>query len=213
MRSTASGATASRWCPGDIFDYFGLDLPVEELKAKGFRVWTPPQEKGAWISEGDTSTFMNLIDNGLRAHEDAELWRLGWPKRAGQGRHGRVAARLRDGALVRVRAARLRRASEVDGHAAFAGANHEPIVTIHERAESQRRTRGHRAARPRPRAIRTRTPSRSSGGNTPMPTPILGRSRSPPDASTTTFQVPDGCHARTNHPRADSGHGQRNAGP
>ena len=32
-------------------------------------VWTAPQEKGSFISEGDTPTFLNLLDNGLRAFE------------------------------------------------------------------------------------------------------------------------------------------------
>jgi hypothetical protein len=81
--------------PGDPTDYFGLSgLTADELRAKGYWVWTQPQEKGSFISEGDTPTFMNLLDNGLRAHEDG-LWG-GWGGRrraavaAGGGRGGPV---------------------------------------------------------------------------------------------------------------------------
>ena len=116
--------------PGDIFDYFGMDLSVEELKAKGFRVWTPPQEKGAWISEGDTSTFMNLIDNGLRAHVDPSYG--GWGGRNAPDRDA-TGASPRDYATARWFefaqkdfAARLKWTVTPT----FAGANHEPIVAI-----------------------------------------------------------------------------------
>lgn len=53
---------------GDIFDFFGLAgrQTTEELRAKGYVVWTPLLEPGAFISEGDTGTFLNLVDNGLR---------------------------------------------------------------------------------------------------------------------------------------------------
>ena len=116
--------------PGDVFDYFGLDLPVEELKAKGYNVWTPPQEKGAWISEGDTSTFMNLIDNGLRAHENASYG--GWGGRNAADRDA-AGATPRDYAT-----ARWFELSQLDFTArlkwtvtpTFAGANHEPRVTV-----------------------------------------------------------------------------------
>ena len=52
---------------GDIFDYFGLSgFTAGELKAKGYIVWTPPRPKGAFLGEGDTFTYLNLIDNGLQ---------------------------------------------------------------------------------------------------------------------------------------------------
>ncbi len=55
---------------GDIFDYFGLSgYTVPELRAMGYIVWTPPRVKGAFIAEGDTFTFLNLIDNGLVGYE------------------------------------------------------------------------------------------------------------------------------------------------
>jgi hypothetical protein len=81
--------------PGDMTDYFGQSgLSADELRAKGFNVWTAPQEKGSFISEGDTPTFMNLLDNGLRAYEDG-FWG-GWGGRrsaaaGGGGRGGAVA--------------------------------------------------------------------------------------------------------------------------
>lgn len=53
---------------GDPFDYFGLDgYTNEELKKMGYVVWMPKQEKGSWLGEGDTGTFMNILDNGLEA--------------------------------------------------------------------------------------------------------------------------------------------------
>ncbi len=70
----------------DIFDYFGFSgFTADELKAKGYIVWTPVQEKGSWISEGDTPTFMNLLDNGLRAQEDGSYGGWGGRKWNGSG--------------------------------------------------------------------------------------------------------------------------------
>lgn len=55
----------------DIFDYFGIPGKTnEELKKMGYIVWLPVLEKGSWIGEGDTGTFMNMLGNGLRAYED-----------------------------------------------------------------------------------------------------------------------------------------------
>ncbi len=36
----------------------------------------PPQEKGSWLGEGDNATFMNMLDNGLRAYEKGNFG--GW---------------------------------------------------------------------------------------------------------------------------------------
>lgn len=53
----------------DDEDYFGLSgYTADELRAMGYQVWTPPQPKGAWISEGDSSNFALLLDNGLRSY-------------------------------------------------------------------------------------------------------------------------------------------------
>lgn len=52
----------------DRFDYFGMDgYTSEELKKMGYIVWMPVQPKGSWLGEGDTFTFMNILDNGLSA--------------------------------------------------------------------------------------------------------------------------------------------------
>jgi hypothetical protein len=116
--------------PGDVFDYFGEDGTAAELRARGFQVWTPPQEKGAWISEGDSSTFMNLVDNGLRSYEDASYG--GWGGRSGPDKDASgnsprdfAAARWFEFAQ-RDFAARLRWTVTPTA----AGANHEPTVTV-----------------------------------------------------------------------------------
>ena len=55
----------------DIFDYFGLSgYTVPELRAMGYIVWTPPRPKGEFIGEGDTFTYLNLVDNGLLGYQD-----------------------------------------------------------------------------------------------------------------------------------------------
>jgi len=45
----------------------------------GYIVWTPVQEKGSFLGEGDTGTFLNLIENGLRAIENGSCG--GWGER------------------------------------------------------------------------------------------------------------------------------------
>lgn len=56
---------------GDKVDYFGIAGKTnEELKAMGYFVWMPVQEKGSWLGEGDNHTFMNMLGNGLRAFEN-----------------------------------------------------------------------------------------------------------------------------------------------
>jgi hypothetical protein len=55
---------------GDIMDYFGLAGYTDaQLRKMGYVVWMPVQEKGSWLGEGDNSTFMNMLGNGLRAFE------------------------------------------------------------------------------------------------------------------------------------------------
>jgi hypothetical protein len=58
--------------PGDIFDYFGVSAGKsdQELKAQGYVVWTPVHATGSFLGEGDTGTFLNLVDNGLRGYRD-----------------------------------------------------------------------------------------------------------------------------------------------
>jgi hypothetical protein len=55
---------------GDKLDFFGLSgYTNEQLRAMGYKVWMPVQDKGSWIGEGDDFTFMNMLGNGLRAYE------------------------------------------------------------------------------------------------------------------------------------------------
>ncbi len=55
---------------GDIFDFFGMaGFTTEELKKMGYIVWMPVQPKGTFLGEGDNLTFMNMLNNGLRAYE------------------------------------------------------------------------------------------------------------------------------------------------
>ena len=57
--------------PGDRFDYFGLTgHTAAELRAMGYVVWLPPRPKGEFLGEGDTFTYLNLLDNGLQAYRD-----------------------------------------------------------------------------------------------------------------------------------------------
>jgi Protein of unknown function (DUF1593) len=62
---------------GDIFDHFGFSgYTTDQLRAMGYVVWTPPRPKGEFIGEGDTYTYLNLIDNGLLGYRDDT--RGGW---------------------------------------------------------------------------------------------------------------------------------------
>jgi hypothetical protein len=69
------GASYRVWGDGkqmvknDIFDYFGIaGKSSEELKKEGYIVWIPPRAKGEFLAEGDTGSFLNLLDNGLRGY-------------------------------------------------------------------------------------------------------------------------------------------------
>ncbi|HTI05563.1 MAG TPA: DUF1593 domain-containing protein [Gemmatimonadales bacterium] len=141
---------------GDIFDYFGLSgYSADQLKAKGFVVWTPPRPQGEFLGEGDSFTFLNLIDNGLQGYKDATPG--GW---AGHGAPAAAAAtgqrplpqitittyddllRLQEMAAARPRPPQpdpdFTPAAENDFAArllwsvtpAYAAANHEPAVSI-----------------------------------------------------------------------------------
>lgn len=87
------GATYRVWGDGkqmaagfDAEDYFGVAGATEEqLTAQGYGVWCPVQEDGAWISEGDSSNFALLVDNGLRAWERPENG--GWGGRQARNPH------------------------------------------------------------------------------------------------------------------------------
>jgi hypothetical protein len=135
---------------GDIFDYFGLSgYTADQLKAKGYIVWTPPRPKGEFLGEGDTFTYLNLIDNGLRGVAWGGHGASDGTTATGQRPLPRITIRSYDD-LLRLQeqaSARARppspdprfTAAAQNAFAArllwsvtptFAGANHEPRVTI-----------------------------------------------------------------------------------
>jgi len=66
---------------GDVMDYFGLaGYTTAQLRKMGYIVWMPVQQKGAWLGEGDTPTYMDMLANGLRAYETGSYG--GWGGRA-----------------------------------------------------------------------------------------------------------------------------------
>ena len=97
--STACGATASRWSPGDIFDYFGFSRPDRgPAAAMGYAVWTGTAGAGLVDLRGRHLDFMNLLDNGLRGARERVLRRLGRPQRRGRepgDRHAQQQLRSR----------------------------------------------------------------------------------------------------------------------
>ena len=115
---------------GDIFDYFGISgLGAEELRSRGYVVWMPVQAPGSWISEGDTPTFLNLLDNGLMAHVDSAYG--GWGGRAGddvgpEGPDPQYASARFFGAAQRDFAARM----QWSVTPSYAAANHPPEVSV-----------------------------------------------------------------------------------
>lgn len=69
---------------GDRTDYFGLSgYTAQQLADMGYMVWMAPHPKGSFLGEGDTPTFLNLIDVGLRAYENPQ-WG-GWGGRMNPG--------------------------------------------------------------------------------------------------------------------------------
>ncbi|NOT58730.1 MAG: cadherin repeat domain-containing protein, partial [Acidobacteria bacterium] len=126
----------------DIFDYFGFaGLTADQLKAKGYIVWTPPLPAGAFIGEGDTFTYLNLLDNGLLGYQDKTIG--GW---AGDGVTKRQGtAGLGNAPVARVQtpepnftpAAQHDFATRMKWSVTtkYAEANHEPRVTIRGNAQ------------------------------------------------------------------------------
>ncbi|WP_246806765.1 DUF1593 domain-containing protein [Halolactibacillus miurensis] len=116
----------------DITDYFGFKyLTANQLKALGYSLWYKDiEEPGSWISEGDTSMFMNLIDNGLEGHVDASYG--GWGGRNGKdiapdGVASKDYASARwFGACQRDFAARLQWTVTPE----YKQANHHPIIEL-----------------------------------------------------------------------------------
>lgn len=67
-----------RMVENDRFNYFGIEgKSAEQLKQEGYMVWTPPRGKGEFLAEGNTHTFLNLLDNGLRGYRGDSLGGLG----------------------------------------------------------------------------------------------------------------------------------------
>ena len=153
---------------GDRFDYFGVTgHTTAELRALGYVVWLPPRPKGEFLGEGDTFTYLNLIDNGLAAYRDDTPggWAghivvnaaSGTAARAGQGGATSFEAFMRsleamgpDGPATRPPSPQpnFTPAAQNDFAArlawsitpTYAGANHPPVVSV--------RTGGHISARP-----------------------------------------------------------------
>jgi Protein of unknown function (DUF1593). len=70
--------------PGDVMDPFGISyLGADSLKKLGYVIWTPVIEpKGAFLGEGDTGTFLNLMNIGLRSWWDVTWGGMGGRKKA-----------------------------------------------------------------------------------------------------------------------------------
>lgn len=112
--------------PGDRFDYFGLaDQTADELRAKGYVVWLAPRPKGEFLGEGDTFTFLNLIRNGLEANRRETPG--GWGGRGGPLPPSSPASQpdFTPAAQNDFSARLLWSVTPV-----YAGANHEPVVSI-----------------------------------------------------------------------------------
>ena len=128
---------------GDIFDYFGISgRTADELRAMGYVVWLPPRPTGEFLGEGDTFTYLNLIDNGLHGASDDTPG--GW---AGDGQPGDAVGSYDDWLRSAERAATARPPSPDPNFtpatqnafaarmrwsvtSSYGGANHEPRVTI-----------------------------------------------------------------------------------
>ena len=121
----------------DIFDFFGFaGISADQLRQRSYVVWMPLQEKGAFIGEGDTPTFLNLIDNGLRGYREGSLGGWGGVPRKGPPpafpsltgpRPPRAPTHPFLAAAQRDFAARLVWATTPD----YAKANHNPRIALH----------------------------------------------------------------------------------
>ncbi|HET9867913.1 MAG TPA: nucleoside hydrolase-like domain-containing protein, partial [Nitrospira sp.] len=125
---------------GDVFDYFGLaGKSTAELRREGYVVWTPPNAKGAFLGEGDTWTFLNLVDNGLGGYRDDSYGGWGGYGQADPVDYGQMLADLETSLHARPKreethpflsaaqrdlAARFHWATTSD----YAKANHHPAI-------------------------------------------------------------------------------------
>lgn len=134
---------------GDVFDYFGISgKSADELRAEGYVVWTPPRPKGDYLGEGDTGTFFNLLDNGLRGYRGDSFGGWGGYARSGpvggglagfgEATAGLEANMFNPGARPRAQNHRFYAPAQHDWAARFkwavtptyAGANHNPLIAL-----------------------------------------------------------------------------------
>jgi hypothetical protein len=156
---------------GDKYDYFGISAgkTTADLRKEGYVVWLPPRPKGEFLGEGDTFTYLNLVDNGLDAYRDDTPggWggrvavnpatRAAAPRATQGGFGGGIEAFMKSLEGIGVEGPKNRPpspqpnfvpAAQNDFAArmkwsvtpTFAGANHDPVVTL--------RTSAHVSARP-----------------------------------------------------------------
>ena len=110
----------------DIFDHFGFSgLTTEQLRAMGYVVWTPPRPKGEFIGEGDTFTFLNLVDNGLLGYKEETpgAW-------AGHGTASARAQASREPNFTPAAQNAFATRMKWSVTPTYSGANHEPTVTL-----------------------------------------------------------------------------------
>lgn len=80
---------------GDRFEYFHLaGFSPKQLKQKGYILWLRPQPEGEFLGEGDTHTFLNLIDNGLRGYRGDSLG--GWGGYPAKGDHSAAGSSVNE---------------------------------------------------------------------------------------------------------------------
>ena len=81
-----------RMSKNDVTDHYGLTgFTSEQLRGMGYNPVIAPGEKGSFISEGDTPTFLNLLDNGLRGYQDGSWGGWGGRRRSDAAGGGRGA--------------------------------------------------------------------------------------------------------------------------
>jgi len=130
-----------------------------DLRKEGYVVWLPPRPKGEFLGEGDTFTFFNLVANGLGAYRDETSGGWGGrvavnpatqppaPRAAQGGFGGGIEAFMKSLEGIGEEGPKTRSPSPQPNFApaaqndfaarvkwsvtpAFAGANHEPVVTL-----------------------------------------------------------------------------------
>ena len=140
-----------------------------DLRNEGYVVWLPPRPTGEFLGEGDDFTYFNLIDNGLGAYRDDTPGGWGGrvvvnpatqppaPRAAQGGFGGGIEAFRKSLEGIGEEGPKTRSPSPQPNFApaaqndfaarmkwsvtpTFAGANHEPVVTL--------RTSAHASARP-----------------------------------------------------------------